>query len=177
MRGLCFICNTPSAAMASSVLHRTVESATRSGHPAKRPIADVRRRALPRQMNVSIAMKARIAADGRPDPCISPVSTQPRWGSATKFPTRSRTTITAPTAVRYSAAQCRDCAPDCIGVGFSAGVTGPPGLSLQDGASSNPVEVARARALSTPKRTSAHAAPFGRATFVILRLEVLCSIR
>jgi len=30
----------------------------RSSHPAKRPIADVRRRALPRQMNVSIAMKS-----------------------------------------------------------------------------------------------------------------------
>jgi hypothetical protein len=33
MRGLCFICNTPSAAMASSVLHPPVESATQGGHP------------------------------------------------------------------------------------------------------------------------------------------------
>ena len=32
MRGLLFICNTPSAAMASSVLHRRVESATHSRH-------------------------------------------------------------------------------------------------------------------------------------------------
>ena len=32
MRGLCFICNTPSAAMASSVLHRPVESAAESRH-------------------------------------------------------------------------------------------------------------------------------------------------
>jgi hypothetical protein len=34
MRGLCFICNTPSAVMASSVLHRPVESAAISGHSA-----------------------------------------------------------------------------------------------------------------------------------------------
>src|SRR6476469_6270081 len=123
-------------------------------------------------MNVSIAMKSAHCGRRKIGPVQFTRIDSAALGSATKFPTRSRTTKTAPTAVRYSAAQCRDCAPDCIGVGFSAGVTGPPGLSLQDGASSNPVEVARARALSTPKRTSAHAAPFGRATFVILRLEV-----
>ena len=32
MRGLLFICNTPLAAMAFSVLHRPVESAANSGH-------------------------------------------------------------------------------------------------------------------------------------------------
>jgi len=36
MRGRFFICNTPSAAMASSVLHRPVESATRTGRSGDR---------------------------------------------------------------------------------------------------------------------------------------------
>src|SRR5262245_38573448 len=40
MRDLCFICNTPSASRASSVLHPPIESATHCGHSSLRK-ADV----------------------------------------------------------------------------------------------------------------------------------------
>jgi hypothetical protein len=41
MRGFLFICNIPFTAMASSVLHRPVESATHSSHLLRRIVADV----------------------------------------------------------------------------------------------------------------------------------------
>ena len=71
---------------------------------AKRPIADVRRRALPRPMNVSIAMKGPHCGRRKIGAVQFTHIDSAALGQCDQVPD-----------------QCRDCAPDCIGVGFSAG--------------------------------------------------------
>ena len=70
MRGLCFICNTPSAAMASSVLHRPVESATLNG------------RSVSPKQPFKCAFQRQRARLNQPDPTIA----EPPHGAARTEP-------------------------------------------------------------------------------------------